>query len=53
MSAIGGQSEVAPIRRVLLKRPSEAFVDERRIEAEWRDLRFTARPDLRRAQAEH
>src|SRR5262249_37756460 len=53
MGRIGGQSEVAPIRRVLLKRPLDAFVDERRIEAEWRDLRFTARPDLRRAQAEH
>ena len=53
MGQTGGQSEVAPIRRVLLKRPLDAFVDERRIEAEWRDLRFTARPDLRRAQAEH
>jgi N-dimethylarginine dimethylaminohydrolase len=53
MSRVGGQSEVATIRRVLLKRPLDAFVDERRIEAEWRDLRFTARPDLRRAQAEH
>ena len=50
---VGGLSEVAPIRRVLLKRPQEAFVDERRIESEWRDLRFTARPDLRRATAEH
>jgi arginine deiminase len=49
----GGLSEVAPIRRVLLKRPQDAFVDERRIESQWRDLRFTARPDLRRSIAEH
>ena len=53
MSAVGGLSEVAPIRRVLLKRPQDAFVDERRIEAQWRDLRFTGRPDLRRAADEH
>ena len=53
MSLVGGQSEVAPIRRVLLKRPQDAFVDERRIEAEWRDLRFISRPDLRRAESEH
>ncbi len=53
MSTIGGLSEVASIRRLLLKRPQDAFVDARRIEAQWRDLRFTARPDLRKAAAEH
>jgi len=31
------------------QRPQDAFVDERRLEAQWRDLRFTARPDIRRA----
>src|SRR5436190_9997433 len=53
MRTIGGLSEVASIRRLILKRPQDAFVDERRIEAQWRDLRFTARPDLRKAAAEH
>ena len=53
MKEFGGSSEVAPIRRLLLKQPRDAFVDERRIEALWRDLRFTARPDLKRAAAEH
>src|SRR6267142_776451 len=53
MSRTGGRSEVASIRRLILKRPQDAFVDERRIEAQWRDLRFTARPDLRKAAAEH
>src|SRR3989442_1023941 len=53
MKEFGGSSEVAPIRRLLLKQPTDAFVDERRIEAQWRDLRFTARPDLKRAAAEH
>jgi len=53
MSRTGGLSEVTSIRRLILKRPQDAFVDERRIEAQWRDLRFTARPDLRKAAAEH
>src|SRR5262245_20968081 len=50
---IGGQSEVATMRRVLVKAPAEAFVDERRVEAQWRDLRYTGRPDLKKAAAEH
>ncbi len=53
MNEIGGLSEVAPIRRLLLKRPEDAFVDERRIEGQWRDLGYAARPELRRAAAEH
>ena len=53
MNGIGCQSEVTPIRRLVVKSPMEAFVDERRIEAQWRDLRYTARPDLKRAAAEH
>ncbi len=53
MSVIGCRSEIAPLRRVLLKRPADAFVDERRIEAQWRDLRFTGRPDLGRAVREY
>jgi len=53
MKEIGSPSEVAPIRRLLLKTPKDAFVGERQIEAQWRDLRYTARPDLKRAVAEH
>jgi N-dimethylarginine dimethylaminohydrolase len=53
VSEIGCPSEVAPIRRLLLKHSKDAFVDERRIEAQWRDLRWTGRPDLRRAAAEY
>ena len=53
MSQAGGLSEVASIRRLLLKRPQDAFVDERRIESQWRDLGFTARPHLGRSAAEH
>ncbi len=53
MIEVGGQSEVAPISRLLLKHPKDAFGDDRRIEAEWRDLRWSARPDLQRAAAEY
>jgi len=53
MTEIGCPSEVAPLRRLLLKHPKDAFVDERRIEAQWRDLRYTARPDPKRAASEH
>lgn len=46
--AYGGQSMVAPLRRVLVRRPDEAFaVDD---PAPWN---YAARPDLVAAQAEH
>lgn len=44
----GGQSMIAPLRRVVMRRPDEAFggADP----AKWH---YTAQPDLERAQAEH
>jgi len=53
MVRVGSQSMVAPLRRVVVKRPADAFVSEAKIEAEWRDLGFTAAPDLARARDEH
>ena len=47
------QSNVAPIRRLLLKHPRQAFRDPARIGREWRDLGFTAAPDLGRAVEEY
>src|SRR5215207_9406730 len=44
----GSQSMVAPLRRVLLKRPDMAFAVED--PARWH---YTARPNLARAQQEH
>lgn len=43
------QSETAPLVRVLLKHPREAFVDEATIAWQWRPLHFTEPPDLPRA----
>ena len=44
---------VAPLRRVIVKRPAEAFASPSKVEAEWRDLGFGAPPDLGRARDEH
>jgi N-dimethylarginine dimethylaminohydrolase len=46
-------SEIAPLRRVLLKHPREAFVDAAVIAGQWRELNFTAPPDLARAIDEY
>jgi N-dimethylarginine dimethylaminohydrolase len=48
----GGQSMVAPLRRVIVKRPVRAFRDAATIAREWRELNFTAPPDIERAEAE-
>ena len=44
---------VAPLRRVIVKRPAEAFRTGDRIRAEWRALAYTEPPDLERAADEH
>jgi N-dimethylarginine dimethylaminohydrolase len=48
MSAYGSQSMVAPLRRVLVRRPDAAFAVDN--PAAWH---YTARPNLAAAQAEH
>jgi len=47
---IGSQSMVAPLRRVVVKRPEEAF---QRIESEWKPLHFTRSPVLETAARDH
>ncbi|GAB4109748.1 MAG: dimethylarginine dimethylaminohydrolase family protein [Roseiflexaceae bacterium] len=44
----GGQSMVAPLRRVMMRRPDEAFGN-----ADPLRWHYTSQPDLARAQAEH
>jgi N-dimethylarginine dimethylaminohydrolase len=44
---------VAPLRRVIVKRPEDAFGSPARIAAEWQRLGFSAPPDLARANQEH
>lgn len=40
------QSDVAPLRRVLLKHPRDAFGSAERIAEQWRGLHYLAPPDL-------
>ena len=44
---------VAPLRRVIVKRPEEAFRNEQQIEREWQGLAYTRPPDLARASHDH
>jgi N-dimethylarginine dimethylaminohydrolase len=53
MSSIGGQSMVAPLRRVIVKQPAAAFRDADQIAREWADLDYLAPPDFDRAVTEH
>ncbi len=48
----GAQSMVGRLTRVVVKRPAEAFISAEKIEREWRQLGFTAAPDLERASQE-
>jgi len=44
---------VAPLRRVIVKRPEEAFRSREHIEKEWRELAYSRSPDLARASRDH
>src|SRR3954463_2327247 len=46
-------NEYGRITRIVLKHPRDAFVDQAQIDAQWRDLRFSAAPDLARACRQH
>jgi N-dimethylarginine dimethylaminohydrolase len=53
MSAFGSQSMVAPLRRVIVKRPEDAFRSRDRIQQEWKDLGYVRPPDLELAGRHH
>ena len=46
-------TEFGPLRRVALRRPQDAVVDQPAIDGQWQALNYAARPDLARAIAEH
>src|SRR3990172_3647448 len=52
-SAFGCQSMVKPLRRVIVKRPEDAFRSKNSISEQWMALGYTAPPDLQRAISEH
>ena len=39
------QSEVAPLKRVLMKHPRDAFVSPQRIAEQWQTLSYLGPPD--------
>jgi len=45
----GCQSEVGALKRLLLKHPSEAFINDDNIETQWEDLNYLGSPDFKRA----
>ena len=51
--AVGGQSDVGRLRRVAVKPARDAFGTDALVERQWRDLRYTARPDLAGAEREY
>jgi arginine deiminase len=53
MSSFGSQSMVARLRRVIVKRPEQAFRSRGRIEREWQRLAYTRPPDLAQASRDH
>jgi N-dimethylarginine dimethylaminohydrolase len=49
----GGQSEVTPIQRVLLKNPREAYETEADLDSQWEVLNYLRKPDADAAVGEH
>jgi N-dimethylarginine dimethylaminohydrolase len=52
-SGYGCQSMVAPLRRLLLAHPRDAFRDQRLVDATWAEQGFVARPDYEGACREY
>jgi N-dimethylarginine dimethylaminohydrolase len=50
--SFGGHSMTAPLKRVIVKHPREAYRNNETIAAQWKSLGFTAPPDLNRAVEE-
>src|SRR2546427_1066199 len=50
---VGGQSDVGRLRRVAVKHARDAFRSDASLDRQWRDLNYTARPDLARATSEY
>ena len=47
------QSEVLPIRSVVLKRPTEAYINEAHVDSQWRALNYINKPDFNKAINEY
>ena len=53
MNAIGFQSMYAPLRRLLLKHPRQAFINQANIDLQWQGLNYLGCPDFENAIREY
>jgi len=53
MTTYGCQSMVGELKGVLLKRPREAYVNQQRVAAQWRELNYLGEPVFEKAAAQH
>src|SRR5215203_2115409 len=53
MKSYGSQSMVAPVKRMLLKHPREAFVSQGSVDADWEELVYQGRPNYKKALSEY
>ena len=51
MKSFGCQSMYAPIRRMVLKHPREAFISQANLEAQWEKLVYFGCPDFENSLA--
>jgi arginine deiminase len=53
MKSFGCQSMYAPIRRMALKHPCQAFINQANLEAQWQSLFYSSCPDFENSLAEY
>lgn len=49
----GSQSEVNRIQSILIKHPKDAFISRENVDAQWKELNYSGRPDYDRALEEY
>lgn len=53
MIMYGGQSEIAPIRKVLLKHPLDAYKSQKIVSDQWEILNYLSQPDIDKATVDY
>lgn len=48
-----GINEYGRLKKLAMRRPEDSFVDDEKIDKEWKNLNYHTRPDLAKAKAEH
>lgn len=49
----GSQSEVGKIQKILIKHPKDAFVSQKNVDAQWKELNYSGCPDYGKALEEY